>query len=254
MRLILILTVFSLSYSPASQALTLNGFTSFASVVKLNARVSGIVQTITVKSGQRVKKGDVLLQLDVIPFQAHLDKALALEKSLLPVVQTAQLELERAEELYDRDSLSQVALKTAENVLTEADGAYQVAIADKILAEYQLKNAALTSPFNGQVLQVHTNAAQYVNPEVSLDPLITLATSGQMKAIALINSEQWNSLLMGKTATVELGEKKFSGIVNYLGYKRVKPTDRLPAYEIHISFEVDQFIPAEMPVTIVIKE
>jgi len=66
---------------------------------------------------------------------------------------TAQLELERAEELYDRDSLSQVALKTAENVLTEADGAYQVAIADKVLAEYQLKNAAITSPFNGQVLE-----------------------------------------------------------------------------------------------------
>lgn len=254
MKLILIPAFISLLYFPASQALTLNGFTNFETIVKLNARVSGIVQSIAVKSGQRVKKGDVLIQLDATPYQARLDKALALEKSLLPVVQTAQLELERAEELYDRDSLSQVALKTAENVLTEADASYQAAIADKILAEYQLKNAALISPINGYVLQVHTNVAQFVNPVVSLDSLITLATKGQMKAIALIKSEQWNSLLLGKIATVELGEKIFTGKVSYLGYKRVKQTDRLPAYEIHVSFEADQFIPAEMPVTINIKE
>ncbi len=254
MRMKLILALISLLYFSTSQALTLNGFTGFGSVVELNARVNGIVQSVAVKSGQRVQKGDVLIKLDVTPYQARLDRALAVEKSLLPLVQTAQLELERAEELYDRDSLSQVSLKNAENILAEAEGNYQAAVADKILAEFQLKHAVIVSPFNGRVLQLHTNVAQYVDPAVSLNSMITLVSSRNMKAVALINSEQWSDSLLNKKAMVQFGKRNFSGKVSYLGYKRIKQNGGLPAYEIHVSFETDEFIPAEMPVTINIKE
>lgn len=237
-----------------TQALTLNGFTRFGSVVELNARVSGVIQEIRVKPGQRVNKGDVVLTQDVTPLKAKLERASATEKYLLPGVETAQLELEKAQELYDRDSLSQVALKNAENDLAEAEGLYQAALADKVIAEYELKNAVLYSPINGRVLQVHTNIAQFLDPKVSLKPLITLVKSQQMKAVALIKSEQWDSSLMNKPATVSYGEKVISGRVSYLGYERIKQSSGLPAYEIHISFTTDQLIPAEMPVSINIKE
>ncbi|MCK4710569.1 MAG: biotin/lipoyl-binding protein, partial [Gammaproteobacteria bacterium] len=61
MKVRLIILVGSLLYLPVSQALNLNGFTRFGSLVELNARVSGVVQSIKVKPGQRVKKGDVLI-------------------------------------------------------------------------------------------------------------------------------------------------------------------------------------------------
>ena len=122
-----IIPLIMLLHLPLSQALTLNGFTAFDSVIELNARVSGVVDTIAVKPGQLVQKGDLLIQLDTVPYRARLDRAMAIEKSLQPVVLTAQMELERAEELYDRDSLSQVALKNAENALAKAEGNYQAA-------------------------------------------------------------------------------------------------------------------------------
>ena len=250
-----LLILFSgLIYYPASQALTLNGFTRFGSIVELNAKVSGVIQTIKVKPGQRVNKGDVLISLEITPLQASVDSAIAVEKSLLPVVETAQLELQRAEELYDRDSLSQVALKNAENSLAQADGHYQAAIAQRVIAVYQLKNATINSPINGRVLQLHTNIDQFVDPAVNLRSLVTLVKSQQMKAVALIKSEQWSGSLMNKPATVVFGKKQFSGKVSYLGYERIKQSSGLPAYEIHVSFVTDQLIPAEMPVTINIEE
>ena len=244
----------SLSYLPVSQALSLNGFTRFGSVVELNARVSGVVKSIKVKPGQRINKGDVLIALDVTPLQASLNKAVAIEKSLLPVVKTAELELQRAEELYDRDSLSQVALKNAENDLAQAEGLYQAAKAEKIIARYQFENALIYSPINGRVLQLHTNVDRFIDPAVSLDSLITLVKSQQMKAVALIKSDQWNASLMNKNATVFYGQQEFAGKVSFLGYERIKQSSSLPAYEIHVSFATNQLIPAEMPVTIEIKE
>lgn len=254
MKIKLILPFISLLFAPASQALTLNGNTGFGSVLNVNASVSGIVQSIKVKAGQRVKKGDVLLVLDNKPHKARLDRARAIEKSLLPAVQTAELELERAQELYDRDSLSQVELKNAEIVLAQAEGSYQAASADVVLAKYQLANTIIYSPINGRVLQLHSNNLQYVDPAVSVDPLITLVESRQMKAIALVNSDQWDQALINKKATVQYREKQYEGKVNYLGYKRIKQSSGLPAYEIHVVFKTDSLIPAEMPVKIEIKD
>ncbi len=250
----IILPLICLLYLSSGQALTLNGFTGFASSFKLNGRVNGLVHSVDVKTGQRVKKGDILIQLDVTPHQAKLDQAIALENSLLPVMQTAQLELERAEELYDRDSLSQVALKNAQNVFAEAEGNYLAAKAEKVFAEYQLSNTVIKSPVNGQVLSVDTNIGEYINPEVSDAALITVVDSFQMEAVALIKSEQWDSTLVGKKASIKFANKEFTGKVSYLSYQRTEQSGVLPAYEIHISFRTNQLIPAEMPVSIDIKE
>lgn len=236
------------------QALTLNGYTDHSAVVNLNARNSGIVQIINVKQGQRVKKGDVLIKLDGIAQQANLRRSQAIEKSLLPMVETAQLELDRAFELYDRDSLSQVELKNAENKLAQAEGEYLAAQADTEMAAYQLANAVIRSPINGRVMNIHVSIAHYVDPSVQDSPMITLIDSQQMKAVALVNSEQWSSSLLNKNATVEYRNKKFSGKVGYIGYNRIKQPGGTSAYEIHITFKSDSLIPADMPVSIRISD
>ncbi len=254
MKYNLIVIVFSLLNLSPAMALTLNGFSEFESVWKLNVSMAGVVQTINVQPGSPVMKGDILLKLDVTTYQARLKRAIAIEKSLLPVQQAAQLELERAEELYDRDSLSQVALKNAENTLAKAEGNLEAASANRIIAEYELANTVISSPVDGHILQLFTNISQFIDPSVTTSPLLTVVNSRRMKAVALINSEQWNDSLINRKATVKYRNKEYSGKVSYLGFKRIKQSGGLPAYEIHVSFEADQFIPAEMPVTLIIKD
>lgn len=243
-----------LCYIPAGHALSLDGITGFASTIHLNASTEGKIIVIPVKTGQTVKKGDLLIKLDATPHKARLAHAKAIEKSFLPAVTTAQLELERALELYDRDSLSQIELKNVENKLLLAEGAYQAAQAELALAEYELIQTSVRSPIDGRVISLVVNIGQYVNPQVTTDSLISLVNNQRMKAVATINSDQWRHGLMNKKATVKFRDKTYHGSVTYLGLNRIKLSSGLPAYEIHVSFDTDNLIPADMPVSIEIRE
>lgn len=241
-------------YFGSVQALTLNGFTEFSSLVKINARSAGLIQSVVVKSGQKVKQGDVLMELDATPYQARHERAKALARSIQPALSTAQLELDRAQELFDRDSLSQVEMKNAENKAAAADGALKAAQAEVNLTQYQLQLTRVKSPMYARVIEVNASKGQYVDPSVDSSALITLVSSNSMHAVAVLNSDQWSSGLMNKKATVKYRNKVFQGKVSELGYQRVQQSGGLPAYEVRILFSTDDLIPAEMPVSIVIKD
>ena len=250
----LIVLLLGLFLGSSAQALSLKGVTSFAASFDLNTATPGVVQAIHVKPGQRVRKGDVLIQLDATPHKARLIRAQANEKSLLPEVEIAQLELERVQELYDIDSLSQVDLKNAENKLTRAEGAFRIAQAETTLAKYQLDQTMIRAPVDGRVIQVYVNIASYMDPAVDSNPLLTLVESRHMLAIGLLNSDQWNAALLNKEATIQYHDKRFNGRVSYIGYALTSQSGGKGAYEVHIAFETDHLIPSEMPVTIDIKD
>ena len=254
MRVKLLIPLLSLLYFPSSHGLTLSGFTAFDGVIELNARSSGVIKTVSVLPGQRVKQGDLLLELDATPHKARFERAQAIEKSLAPVYETAQLELTRAQELYDRDSLSQIELKNTQYRMAVAEGNLQAAKADVLLAQYDLENTQIRSPVDGRVEQLNTNVARYVDPSVDLSPLLSVVKSHQMKVIALLNSDQWSPSLLNKPALIKYREHKFKGVVSFLGYKRIKQASGLPAYEVFVSFETELALPTEMPVTVEIKD
>lgn len=238
----------------SAQALSLNGFTRFGAVLGINASVPGKVESIAVRQGQRVDKGDVLIILDSTELNAELERAKAIAKSLLPTYEIAQLELERAEELYDRDSLSQVDLKTAESTMLKAEGDYEAAQAVVSMASYRLRQARIVSPLSGRVLSVEVSPGVYVDPSVNHQPMVKLVDSRQLQAIVAIKSEQWDANLLNKPATVTFRSRSFSGSVTSLGLASVQQNNGLPAYELSVTFTTDQLIPADMPVTIEIKE
>jgi RND family efflux transporter MFP subunit len=236
------------------QALSLNGFTEFSSVVKINARSAGIIQAVEVKSGQKIRRGDVLFKLDATPYQAQHERAKALASSLKPALNTAQLELDRAQELFDRDSLSQVEFTNAQDKVAAADGAYKAAQADISLSRYQLQQTQVKSPMTARVIDVSTVKGQYVDPSVDSSALITLVSANSMNAVAVLNSDQWSADLLNSKATVTYRNKVYQGKVSELGFQRVQQSVGLPAYEIRIVFSTEDLIPAEMPVSIDIKD
>ena len=236
------------------QALTLNGFTEFSMSTAINASTAGLVQSVHVAPGQKIKQGELLLQIDKTPYEAAEERAQAVLQSLQTAVDTAQLELDRAQELYDRDSLSQVEMKYAENKYSAAQGNYKAAQADLKLAEYHLNRTRIVSPINARVIRVNTSKGQYVNPEVESSALLTIVSSSSMSAVAVLNSDQWNPSLMNKKATVKYRDKVYQGQVNELGFVRVEQTGGLPAYEVRVLFSTNDVIPAEMPVSIEIKD
>lgn len=148
-------------------AVELKGRTDFSELYSLNSAVSGIVSEVYVSAGKVVKRDDVLLKLDDRPFQAKVAAAKAIVTMRKPVRDQMLTELEKAQELYDRDSLALVELQNAQNNLQIAEGELAAAEAQLQLAVYEFSQSTVTAPDDLLVLDVNTHARQYINTEVS---------------------------------------------------------------------------------------
>lgn len=243
-----------ISLSPKVQALQVNGHSEFAQRYELNASVSGYVAEVPAYRGKRVKRGDVLLVLDQSSYRLALGKARATVMLRRPAQAQMLNDLEKAQELFDRDSLALVDLQQAENDLQVAQGYLDIARAELGEAELALKHTVLRAPVDGLVLRLHTHQNRYINTGVADQSLVTLVGSQNMLAIAALPFEQWNPALVGKPAKVTCRGKSYHGKVLDLDYGGARNTTGLAVFELRVLFGANDEIPANMPVTIDIQE
>ena len=196
----------------------------------------------------------MLITLDDTTHRARLKRASAIAKALEPDVTIAALELERAEELYALESLSQVDLQNAENKLSRAEGEFEAAEADSEMAAYHLQQTVVSAPIDGRVISIHTNQSAYVDPGVEMARLITLADTRRLIVKARISPHQWSPALMNRTATMKYQGAVYRGKVSYVDLQGQTQMDGKTIYHVHASFETAKLIPAGMPVTLDIAE
>lgn len=128
--------------------------------VEVSSQVAGKIRAINFKSGQTVKKGDVLVQLD-----DTVDKATL--KGLIAEEQLAEVEYRRQSRLLKQRSTSKSAYDTAEANLNKAKAAVETERA-------RLAHMAVRAPFSGALGIRQVDLGQYIkagNPIVSLQAL-----------------------------------------------------------------------------------
>jgi len=149
-----------------------------ADKVELTTRVSGVVEEVLVKPGQRVKKGAVLLRLDKTVLQARLDEAAAEQVRADADEADARRELERAEELFNRTVSSTSELEASTLRHARAKSALATANARLVIAKKNLSDADLKAPFNGVVNAVPGAPGTVVAADCQPKPLVIMS-SGQ---------------------------------------------------------------------------
>jgi RND family efflux transporter MFP subunit len=142
--------------------------------VELTTRVSGVVEEVLVKPGQRVKKGAVLLRLDKTVLQAQLDEATAEQARADADDGDARRELERAEELFNRTVSSASELEAATLRHARAKAALSGANARRVIAQKNLADAELKAPFNGVVKSVPGGPGTVVTADCQPKTLVIL--------------------------------------------------------------------------------
>lgn len=248
-----IITLFVLFSVSSSWALELTASSRFSSVFELNPAVAGVIKSIQVTVGQFVKKGDVLIEMDDTPYLSRLNRARAIESSLLPEVNVSEVEFERAQELYDRDSLSQVALQNAENKLLKAQGLYNAARSDLELREYELSRTKLLAPEDGQILDLSVKVGRYLDPGVNNSPVIAIADTRKITAVAMLKTDQWKPELVNKKASIKYHGKNYKGIVRSVGLVNLSNSSKKIEYGLYVDFTSTTVIPEKMPLTVTIK-
>ncbi len=122
-----------------------------AGKVDLTTRVPGVVEQVKVAAGQRVKKGDVLVKLNTVIYEARVKEAQAeVERSRLDE-EDAKKDQDRAEELYRRTVTSTTELDAARLKHARARAELMAADARLTIAQQNLTDAVLKAPFNGVV-------------------------------------------------------------------------------------------------------
>jgi multidrug resistance efflux pump len=146
-----------------------------ADVVTIAPDVSGLVSEVMVHDNQTVKRGDILFRIDPDRFElalAQADAAVASRKAQMD-------EAARESARYEQLSQISVSKETQEQRQANAEAtaaAYRQALADRAVAQLNLKRSAVTSPVDGEVTNVLLEPGDYVTTGKGVMALVDSAT------------------------------------------------------------------------------
>ncbi|MCP4876719.1 MAG: HlyD family efflux transporter periplasmic adaptor subunit [Gammaproteobacteria bacterium] len=245
-----LLTLLLCFVSTQAIAIDLNGHTEFAQRMALNSSISARVKTIHVAAGDQVVAGEVLLTLVSTGLQANVDIAQAKVHSLAPILEKMQTELEKAQELFDRDSLALVELGNAEQNHAIAGANLAAANARLVRALFHLSQAELRSPINGVVLSIDSFAGQFINTRDGYQPLLTVVDSSSMIVRATLPLELWSNSLLKRSARVRFQKQIFKGEVVEIGSQVNVGDNNHPSVSLLVKFKTGGKLPAGLPVIV----
>lgn len=205
---------------PISQTITIAGKVVPKQEIALVPKVGGKVSRVAVDIGQRVKTGQVVVELDASDLKAQIaatEAAVRLQQSLQKQAevnyQDALNNYNRIKYLYDQGGASQQQLDAARANLDRAQAAYspagggssaaqiQQAQAQLQAQRVQLANFTLTSPINGVVTARNIDPGEMASPGV---PVLTIVDDSTMLVEVGLMENQINYARPGQTVEVKI--------------------------------------------------
>ena len=144
--------------------------------VQVRAQVSGVLQSVLFKEGDRVKTGQVLFQIDPRTFQAQYNQSLAQLARDKAQLENARAQQERLEPLLKREYITRQEYDVA---VTSAKSLEATVQADQAAAEasrIQLEFARIRAPISGRTGTLSVKPGNLVMAASSGAPLVTINT------------------------------------------------------------------------------
>jgi membrane fusion protein, multidrug efflux system len=185
----------------------------------VKARVTGDVRQITVREGETVREGQLLVRIDTTDLDSKLiDRIGALESAR---AQLALAEKTRAmnTRLLNDKFISQNAFDGAESSFNVAQGNVKSMEAQVQLARNALKDAVATAPLSGIVAKRHVQPGEKVAVEASL---VTVVDLKDLEVQALIPAIDVPELKIGMPVEFNVdgyGDRHFTGHI-----ERINPS------------------------------
>lgn len=260
-------------------------------IFTVKAAVAGKIETLNIKEGLPVKKGDVLIVVNSDKLLNQLD-GLSIRKKEIYVnrkkinnkikllksnLKYWKQQVERFQRLREKESISGDKLEKAELKLEEMETSLfdaqqslsSLSIQSENISnqeqhlELLLEDHVISSPVSGDVLEKFLSEGETVFPGAAVADILDKES---LYVEAFIEGEEISQLELGQEISIlldGLGEKTFSGRISYFGRKAEfspkyiisEKERRSLLYQVKIRIDKDhKFFKIGMPVTVQIKK
>jgi multidrug efflux system membrane fusion protein len=169
--------------SVGAQEVSLDAVVEALRQATLSAQVPGAIVSLNVKAGDRVRAGQELLRIDASAAQQNVVGSTAQLEAAQVNLRVASKELERQQQLFQKQYISQGALDRAQAQYESAQAQVQAQQAQTRAAQTQTGFFSVRAPFNGVVSDVPVNVGDMAMPG---RPLITLHDPSALRVSAAV--------------------------------------------------------------------
>lgn len=166
--------------SPLMQEITeideYTGHIEAVNSVEIRARISGHLEKIHFNAGSKVKKGDLLFEIDAKPFQAQLNYANAELERAKTKYELAKNDFDRAENLLKEKAISLEEHDARAKNLRETQAAMLSAEANVYTAKLNLDYTQIKAPISGRISRELVTVGNLVNPNGTSTLLTTIVS------------------------------------------------------------------------------
>ncbi|MDA3854183.1 MAG: efflux RND transporter periplasmic adaptor subunit [Bacteroidales bacterium] len=198
--------------------LIFNGKIKEKSLTSLSFRVGGPLAKLNVKTGDYVKEGQIIAEIDKRDYQLQ--------------VQTTKAQFQQVESEYQRYKQLVEQDKIPENTFEKIKSGYLMAKTAYENAQNKLKDTELRAPFSGYIYQKKVENYQRVNPGASIVSIIDLS---ELEVVVAVPENQLQRVRHDKISYLNVKNAQVNELaVNLLSIGEKAMADGL--YEVKFSF------------------
>lgn len=178
----------------------------FGHSVMLAPKVSGYITNVNVVEGQKVAKGEVLINIDPRDYENNLKQAKGELSSVEARRRDAERNYRRLVDLLSKGAVSQQQFDTASAQYNDIKAKYDAIASQVSQAELNLANTKIMAPTDGFIAKRSVEVGQLATPGV---PLIGFVDSGERWIIANFKETEVEGIRLN--AKVEIDVDAISG-------------------------------------------
>jgi membrane fusion protein (multidrug efflux system) len=183
----------------------------FGHSLMMAPKVSGYITEVNVVEGQKVSKGDVLIQIDQRDYDNNLKQAKGELASIEARRRDAERNYRRLVDLLSKGAVSQQQFDTSTAQYNDVKAKYDAIASQVAQAELNLSNTKIVAPVNGFIAKKSVEVGQLAAPGV---PLLGFIDAGERWIIANFKETEIEGIHLDAKVEVEvdaISGEKFEG-------------------------------------------
>jgi membrane fusion protein, multidrug efflux system len=167
--------------------------------IQITSRITGYIHEISVREGQKVRKGDLLVSLDYMDIEGAIQQAESAVNKSRSALKDAQIDFQRYEVLFKEGSVAENAFRKIRLQRDISRETLHAALAALETAKSQRQYILIKSPVNGVVVERQKRAGDLAAPGL---PIISIESEKALLFKSFVSESQIHKLVQDDKVTV----------------------------------------------------